>query len=73
MNTDRFKYKEITNIVLGSFYAVYEVYNELGDGFLEPVTEYGLCVEKQSSKDLYITVKEKISVIIRLDQRLNSC
>ena len=53
MNADRFKCKEITNIILGSFY---EVYNELGDGFLESVyenalyivlTEYGLCVEKQ--------------------------
>ena len=53
MNADRFKYKEITNIILGSFY---EVYNEPGDGFLESVyenalyivlTEYGLCVEKQ--------------------------
>ena len=34
MNTDRFKYKEITDIILRSFY---EVYNELGDGFLESV------------------------------------
>ena len=32
MNTDRFKYKEITDIILGSFY---ETYNELGDGFVE--------------------------------------
>ena len=53
MNTDGFKYKEITDIVLRSFY---EVYNELGDGFLESVYEnvlyivltgYGLYVEKQ--------------------------
>ena len=28
------KYKEITDIILKSFY---EVYNELGDGFLESV------------------------------------
>ena len=78
IHTDRFKYKEITNIILGSFY---EVYNELGDGFLESVyenalyivlTEYGLCVEKQSSKDLYMIIKEKISVIIRVDRWLNS-
>jgi len=31
MNADNFKHKEITDIILGSFY---EVYNELGDGFL---------------------------------------
>ena len=34
MNADRFKYKEITDIILRSFY---EAYNELGDGFLESV------------------------------------
>ncbi len=59
MNADRFKYKEITDIILGSFY---EVYNELGDGFLESVYEnalyivltgYGLCVERQ--KDISAT------------------
>ncbi len=53
MNTDRFKHKEITDIILKGFY---EVYNELGDGFLESVYEnalyivltgYGLCVEGQ--------------------------
>jgi hypothetical protein len=30
MNADRFKYKEITEIILRSFY---ETYNELGDVF----------------------------------------
>ena len=55
MNADRFKYKEIADIILKSFY---EVYNEIGDGFLESVYEnalalyivltgYGLYVEKQ--------------------------
>jgi len=53
VNTDRFKYKEITDIILKGFY---EVYNELGGGFLESVYEnalyivltgYGLCVERQ--------------------------
>lgn len=47
------KYKEITDIILKSFY---EVYNELGDGFLESVYEnalyivltgHGLSVERQ--------------------------
>jgi len=55
MNADRFKYKEITDIILRSFY---EVYNEIGDGFLESVYEnalyivltgYGLYVEKPVS------------------------
>jgi len=58
MNADRFKYKEITDIILRSFY---EVYNELGDGFLESVYEnalyivltgYGLCVARQ--KDISV-------------------
>jgi len=59
MNTDRFKHKETTNIILRSFY---EVYNELGDGFLESVyenalyivlTEYGLCVERQKGINVF--------------------
>jgi len=58
MDTDRLKYKETTDIILKSFY---EVYNELGDGFLESVYEnalyivltgYGLCVERQ--KDISV-------------------
>ncbi|GBE01732.1 hypothetical protein BMS3Abin08_01165 [bacterium BMS3Abin08] len=34
MDTDKVIYKETTDIILKSFY---EVYNELGDGFLESV------------------------------------
>ena len=34
MDTEKFKYKEITDIILRSFYVIY---NELGDGFLESV------------------------------------
>lgn len=57
------KYKEITDKILKGFY---EVYNELGDGFLESVYEnalyivlsgYGLTVERQKN----------ISVIFRGD------
>ena len=64
MNTAMFKHKEITNIILRSFY---EVYNELGDGFLESVYEnalyivltgYGLCVEKQ--KDISVFFRGKV-------------
>jgi len=39
MNANRFKYKEITDIILGSFY---KAYNESNDGFLEPVYENAL-------------------------------
>ena len=34
--TEKFKHEAITDIILKSFY---EVYNELGDGFLESVYE----------------------------------
>ncbi len=58
MNADMLKHKEITDIILKSYY---EVYNELGGGFLESVYEnalyivltgYGLSVEKQ--KDISV-------------------
>ncbi len=58
MYTDMLKHKEITDIILKGFY---EVYNELGNGFLESVYEnalyivltgYGLSVEKQ--KDISV-------------------
>lgn len=39
MNTERLQHKEITDVILRSFY---EVYNELGDGFLESVYENSL-------------------------------
>jgi hypothetical protein len=41
MNADSFKYKEITDVILRSFY---EVYNEFGDGFLESVYENALYI-----------------------------
>lgn len=55
MKTMGLKYKEITDVILNSFY---EVYNELGDGFLESVyenalymvlKEHGLSVERQKN------------------------
>ena len=58
-----FKHKEITDIILRSFY---EVYNELGNGFLESVYEsalyivitgYELCVERQ--KDISVFFRGK--------------
>ena len=59
METDKLKYKEITDIILRSFY---EVYNELGTGFLESVYEkalyivltgYGTCVERQKNISVF--------------------
>jgi GxxExxY protein len=64
MNAGSFKYKEITDIILRSFY---EAYNELGDGFLESVYEnalyivlsgYGLCVERQKDISVFFRGKE---------------
>lgn len=52
------KYKEITDKIIKGYY---EVYNELGDGFLESVyenaisivlNEYGLAVERQKGKSV---------------------
>ena len=75
MNTDRFKYKEITDIILRSFY---EVYNELGDGFLESVYEnalyivltgYGLYVERQ--KDIPVFFRGNIMGDFKADLIVN--
>ena len=64
MNPDRLKHKETTDIILKSFY---EVYNELGDGFLESVYEnalyivltgHGLCAERQ--KDISVFFRGKV-------------
>lgn len=59
MNADKLTNKEITNIILKSFY---EVYNELGSGFLESVyknameivlQQYGLNIETQKELPVY--------------------
>ena len=59
MKTDKLKYKEKTDKIIRGFY---EVYNELGYGFLESVYEnalyiilkgYGLHVEKQKDISVY--------------------
>ncbi|RLB30730.1 MAG: hypothetical protein DRG87_04340 [Deltaproteobacteria bacterium] len=44
MDTDSLKHKETTDIILKCFY---EVYNELGDGFLESVYENALYDNKR--------------------------
>jgi GxxExxY protein len=59
INADDFKHQEITEKIIKGFY---EVYNELGPGFLESVYEealyivlkgYGLQVEKQKEVSVY--------------------
>lgn len=63
MNTDKLKYQDITDIILKAFY---EVYNELGTGFLESVYEraltivlqnYGLQVENQKEIPVFFRGK----------------
>ena len=75
MNADMFKYKEITDVILKSFY---EVYNELGDGFLESVYENalyivltgdGLCVERQ--KDIGVFFRGKVIGDFKADLIVN--
>jgi GxxExxY protein len=55
------KYKEITNTILKSFY---EVYNELGDGFLESVYENALYIVL-NSQGLFVERQKNVSVLFR--------
>ena len=75
METDKFKYKEITDIILKSFYGVY---NELGAGFLESVYEkalnivltgYGMRVERQ--KDIPVSFRSNIIGNFKADLTVN--
>ena len=75
METDKLKYKEITDIILRSFY---EVYNELGAGFLESVYEkalyivltgYGIYVERQ--KDILVSFRGNIIGNFKADLIIN--
>ncbi len=69
------KHKEITDKILKSFY---EVYNELGDGFLESVYEnalyvvlsgHGLSVERQ--KDISVFFRNDIVGVFKADLIVN--
>lgn len=71
MNTSSLKHKEITDRIIKGFY---EVYNELGDGFMESVYEralyivllsYGLQVEKQ--KDIAVHFRGQVIGEYRAD------
>ena len=46
MNTDDFKYKEITEKIIKAYY---NVYNKLGYGFLEKVYENAMMIELRKS------------------------
>ena len=61
MNTEKVKYKEITDVILKSFY---EVYNELGDGFLESVYENALAIVL-CGNGLNVERQKDISVFFR--------
>jgi len=75
VDTDSLKHNRITDIILKSFY---EVYNELGDGFLESVYEnalyivltgYGLYIERQ--KELSVFFRGKIIGDFKADLIVN--
>ncbi len=75
MNADKFKYKNITDIILKSFY---EVYNELGDGFLESVYEnaldivlsgYGLRIERE--KNISVFFRDNVIGVFKTDLIVN--
>jgi GxxExxY protein len=58
METNDILFKELTDVILKSFYAVY---NELGYGFLENVYQNALTYELRS-KGLQAEIQQKISV-----------
>ena len=77
INADDFKHQEITEKIIKGFY---EVYNELGHGFLESVYEealyivlkgYGLLVDKQKEVSVYFRGHEV--GVFRSDLVVNDC
>jgi GxxExxY protein len=61
MHTDKFKYKELTHLVIKSFY---DVYNELGGGFLESVYENAMTLVLQQ-QGLQVETQKDIAVYFR--------
>lgn len=61
INADHFKYKEITDKIIKGFF---EVYNELGDGFLEAVYEQALFLVLKDYK-LLVERQKDIEVLFR--------
>ncbi len=61
MNADKLKYKELTHLLIKSFY---EVYNELGGGFLESVYENAMTLVLQQ-QGLQVETQKDITVYFR--------
>lgn len=61
MHTDKLKYKELTHLIIKSFY---EVYNELGGGFLESVYENAMTLVLQQ-QGLQVETQKEIAVYFR--------
>jgi GxxExxY protein len=59
--TDKLRYKELTHLIIKSFY---EVYNELGGGFLESVYENAMTLVLQQ-QGLQVETQKEIAVYFR--------
>ena len=75
MNADKFKHKEITDLILKSFY---EVYNELGAGFLESVYEKAMCIvlvqyglQAEAQKEISVYFRKHVVGEFRADIIVN--
>ena len=61
MHTDKLRYKELTHLIIKSFY---EVYNELGGGFLKSVYENAMTLVLQQ-QGLQVETQKEIAVYFR--------
>jgi len=61
MHTDKLKHKELSHLIIKSFY---EVYNELGGGFLESVYENAMALVLQQ-QGLHVETQKEIAVYFR--------
>jgi len=61
MHTDKLMYKELTHFIIKSFY---DVYNELGGGFLESVYENAMALVLQQ-QGLQVETQKEIAVYFR--------
>jgi GxxExxY protein len=61
MHTDKLMYKELTHLIIKSFY---DVYNELGGGFLESVYENAMTLVLQQ-QGLQVETQKEIAVYFR--------
>ncbi len=64
MTNEQFRHAELTQAIIGTFY---EVYNELGHGFLESVYENSLCI---ALREKGFEVLQQIAVPVSFRGRL---